>query len=102
MPALPTRVCHNTAPWRSGSTACTTPDFCPATSARRPLGSVIRMGAEAKSKSGPSDSAQFDLSVSRQAVFHASETVTWRDQRTLPEDRSNATKASLLLVGGSL
>ena len=31
------------------------PDFCPATSARRPLASVTRIGDDAKSKSGPFD-----------------------------------------------
>ena len=61
MPPLPTRSCHRISPLRSGSMAWTTPDFCPATSARRPLASVTRMGGEAKSKSGPSAFGAVDL-----------------------------------------
>src|ERR1700687_3372428 len=102
IPPLPTRVCHRTSPLRSGSTAWTTPDFCPATSARRPLAKVTRIGGEAKSKSGASVFVQLILSAMRQEVFQASATVTWWDQRILPESRSNAMNESLLPVGGSL
>src|SRR5205814_8889511 len=102
IPPLPTRVCHRISPLRSGSTAWTTPDFCPATSARLPFASDTRRGGDAKSKSGPFDSGQFTLSSRRQAVFQASAAVVCRDQRILPVSRSNATKASLVVVAGSL
>src|SRR5579864_5225132 len=39
VPPLPTRVCHRISPLRSGSSAYTTPDFCPASKTSRPLSS---------------------------------------------------------------
>src|SRR5437867_12588026 len=102
VPPFPMRVDHKTRPSRSGSTACTTPDFCPATSARLPLESVTRLGDDAKSRSGPFESGQFDLSGMRHALVYASSAVIWRDHRILPVSRSRAMKASLFAVGGSL
>ena len=51
------------------------PDFCPATSARRPFGSVTRMGGDAKSKSGASTLVQLIWSGRRQEVFQSSAAV---------------------------
>src|SRR5207344_1827228 len=102
MPPWPTRFCHSTAPSRSGSTAWTTPDFCPATSARRPFARLTRIGGEAKSKSGPFDAGQLVVSSRMQALFQASAADVWRDHRSLPDARSNARNASLVGVGGSL
>jgi hypothetical protein len=47
------------APPPSGSTAVTTPDFCPATSARFPFARLTRIADEPKSKSGPLAAGQF-------------------------------------------
>src|SRR5262249_51194151 len=55
-PLLPpgeSRCCHRIAPLLSGSSACTTPDFCPAMSARLPRGRSTRIAEEEKSWSGP-------------------------------------------------
>src|SRR6185503_3254109 len=75
VPPSPTLTCQSTLPSASGSSPCTIPDFCPATSTRRPVGSVTRIGDELKSKSGPFDSAQLVLSGRRQATIHASAAV---------------------------
>src|SRR5580700_9796893 len=45
-PPLPTRVCHTTSPFLSGSKAYTMADFCPARISSRPSGVIIRMGGE--------------------------------------------------------
>src|SRR5579864_2452699 len=100
-PPSPTRACHRIWPRGSGSTAYTTADFCPKSSARRPLGSETRLADDAKSKSGPFESGQFILSVRKQELFHASLAVICLDQRISPEDIRKATTASLIDVGGS-
>src|SRR6185436_17298397 len=100
-PPSPTRACHRIWPFRSGSMAYTTADFCPSSSARRPLGSDTRLADEAKSKSGPFESGQFILSARKQELFHASLAVSCLDHRISPEDIRIATTASLIEVGGS-
>ena len=44
------------------------PDFCPASSSRRPPASVTSIGEAPKSQSGPFESAQLVLSGSRHAA----------------------------------
>ena len=78
------------------------PDFCPATSARRPFESVTRIGGDEKSKSGALTSGQLVLSGSRHAVFQASPAVIWRAHRIFPVSRSMATNESLMFEAGAL
>jgi len=102
VPPVPTRCCQRILPLSSGSTACTTPDFCPATSARLPLASDTSIAGEEKSKSGAFSSGQFVLSAMRHAVFQASPVVICRAQRIFPVSRSSAMNASLMFVAGAL
>jgi len=88
------------APSRSGSTAVTTPDFCPATSARFPFCRVTRIADEPKSKSGPLAAGQFGP-LPGQATLKASPAVICRDQTSLPKAASNARMASDVSVAGS-
>src|SRR5215510_14633584 len=101
VPPLPTLACHNISPLRSGSIAYAIPDFCPSSSARRPLLKDTSAAEEAKSKSGPSESGQFTLPVSGHELFHASPAVSCLDHKIRPVDICKATTASLNGVGGS-
>jgi hypothetical protein len=78
------------------------PDFCPATSARRPFASETSIGGDPKSKSGPFTSGQFVVSWSRHAVFQASSVVICFDHRIFPVSRSMAMNESLVVVAGAL
>ena len=78
------------------------PDFCPASSSRRPPGSVTSIGEAPKSQSGPFESAQLVLSGSRHAAVYASFAVICLCQRIRPVSRSMATNASLIGEPGSL
>src|SRR5712692_3551455 len=100
-PPSPTLACHRIWPFRSGSIAYTTADFCPSSSARFPLGSDTSIEDEAKSKSGPFESGQLILSCRKQELFHASFAVNCFDHRISPVDILRATTASLVDVGGS-
>ena len=100
-PPLPTRCCQRISPFRSGSTACSTPDFWPANRTRRPFAKVTRIADEPKSKSGPRASGQFESSAVSQPMFHASFGVNCRDQMNSPVRRSKATIASLVSDAGS-
>src|SRR6476661_8552551 len=100
-PPSPTRDCHRIWPLRSGSSAYTTADFCPTSSARFPLGSDTSIEDDAKSKSGPFESGQLILSCRKHELFQASFDVICLDHKISPVDILRATTASLIDVGGS-
>src|SRR5207247_7626813 len=58
---LPALNFHSSLPSLSGSRPYTSPDFCPMTRMRVPPGSMRRIGALPKSKSGPTSFGQFAL-----------------------------------------
>jgi len=97
-PPLPTRVCQTISPLRAGSTAVTTPDFCPATSRSRPP-AVTSNAEDPKSKSGPFSEGQLP-ELLPQAELYASPDVTCLTQRIFPVLMSSAMNASLVFVGG--
>ena len=79
------------------------PDFCPATSARRPFGERDQDRRRARNRNpGALTSGQLVLSGSRHAVFQASPAVIWRAQRIFPVSRSMATNESLMFDAGAL
>src|SRR5262249_29051105 len=94
VPPLPTRVCHKISPFLSGSSAYTTPDFCPASSTSRPFGDFSSSTDDPKSKSGPGQVAAV------QAPLNTSPGVTCFDHRIRPVFRSIASTASLMSVDG--
>src|SRR5262249_4680318 len=99
MPPLPARYCQSTLPSLSGSSPQSTPDFWPATMTRLPPGSVRRIGALPKSKSGPTSFGQFST-PGRQPTRNASDGVTWFHQTIFPVLRSMAITESLVLTAG--
>jgi hypothetical protein len=68
-PPSPARYCQTTSPFLSGSNAQPTPDFWPMTIRSRPLGSVARIGALPKSRSGPLVSGQLGFAARPQLVM---------------------------------
>ena len=97
-PPEPTRLRQTTAPFLSGSSAKTSPDFCPASSNSPSLGST-RITNAPKSKSGPFSFGRL-APPPRQAAFHASLASAWKTQRRAPVWRSSAMMASLVSVAG--
>src|SRR5579862_7275498 len=95
VPPLPTRNCHNTSPWWSGSSPYTTPDFCPATSTVF-APDFTSMGEEPKSKSGP------QLEVGVHEPLKISPGVSCRDHLISPVCRLSATIESLNSLTGRL
>src|SRR5579885_3503959 len=94
VPPLPTRVRQIISPRRSGSSAYTIPDFCPANSTSRPFGSFSSSTAEPKSKSGPGH----PLPV--HTPLKISPGVICRNQAIRPLFASSAITASLISVAG--
>src|SRR5665213_1742230 len=99
---LPARYCHTTAPRLSGSIAHPMPDFCPMTIRSRPLGSVARIGALPKSKSGPTSCGQFAAVGALHPVTNTSAGVTCDTHTTCPVSMSNAITESLVPCCGSV
>jgi hypothetical protein len=79
----------------------TSPDFCPATRMRLPLGRLASTADDPKSKSGPLTLGQFSLAGETQAMLYASPEVIWRVHVRSPEPASKARMASEVSVGGS-
>src|SRR5437868_5635877 len=92
---LPTRVCHTISPFLSGSSAVTTPDFCPAKSSSRPLASFRSMAEDPKSWSGPGQ-PPFVVHAPLKTSFD----VTCFAHMMRPVLISRATTASLIDVPG--
>src|SRR5262245_16471998 len=76
IPPLPIRVLHSTLPV-AASSPWTTPDFWPTIRRRWPDGSVISIGGDPKSTSGPLAAGQLVGSAPPHARFHASPLVSW-------------------------
>src|SRR5215472_17709349 len=93
----PARYCQITAPSLSGSSAQPTPDFCLITITSLPLGSLARIGALPKSKSGPFSSGQIGFfNDGRHQPPNTSFGVTCFVHLIFPVLRSNAITASLV------